>query len=449
MKISRRFRFQVGWRLLVIAAAAGFFFYWLRDFSPGMPAVLAVAVFVYMLFSLFRYIDRSNRGLARFLQAVRYSDFSLSAGIDGLGSSFDDLNTVFREIIQQFQRTREEKEEQHRYLQTVIQHIGVGLISLRADGTVDLLNNAAKRLLHIPHLRRITDLPSPFQPLVRKIKHLTPGERTLIKLELPDEEINLSLFSTEFKRGGDSYRLVSLQNIQSELEEKEAEAWQSLTRVLTHEIMNSLTPIASLAATSNSWLASSANRHEMAGSISTNDITEALQTIDKRSQGLMRFVQAYRNIALIPKPQFKVFPLAEYFQRLEKLLQKKLDSHGIAFAYQIEPSSLELTADPDLIEQTLINLILNAIEALTDTEKPQITVSAAMNDQGRVVIQVSDNGPGIAPETREKIFIPFFTTKKEGSGIGLSFSRQVMRMHHGTISVYSQPNERTTFSLRF
>ncbi len=449
MKIRRSFRFQVSCRLLAIVVAAGFFFYWLHHVGPGVPAWLAAFFFVYMIYSLFSYIDRSNRGLARFLQAVRYHDFSLSPGIEGLGGSFADLNATFREISGQFQRAREEKEEQYRYLQTVVQHIGVGLLSLRADGGVDLLNHAAKRLLRVSHLRHIADLPPMFRQLRADIERLRPGEKSLLKLDFPDEVLQLSVATTEFKQRGQLFKLISLQNIQVELEEKEAEAWQSLTRVLTHEIMNSLTPIASLAATASSLLPEAGNDTGADVSTRSQDVAEALLTINRRSQGLMRFVHAYRSVALIPKPQFRIFPVVEIFQRVERLLQDKLTRQGIAFSVGVEPPSLEMTADPDLTEQVLINLLLNAMDALVGSVNPGIKMSSRMNERGRVVIQISDNGPGISPEAREKIFIPFFTTKKEGSGIGLSFSRQVMRLHGGVIGVQSQPGEGSIFTLRF
>jgi two-component system, NtrC family, nitrogen regulation sensor histidine kinase NtrY len=449
MKISRHFHFQIAWRVALLALAAGCFFYLLRYYGLGLPALFAAAVFVYALFSLLHYIDRSNRGLARFLQAVRYHDFSLSPGIEGLGGSFADLNAAFHEISGQFQHARAEKEEQYRYLVTVVQHVGIGLLSLRDDGSVDLLNNVAKRLLGVSHLRNIRDLPPLFQPLTAEIQRLRPGEKSLFKLERSDEILNLSLYSTEFKLRDQFYKLVSLQNIQVELEEKETEAWQSLTRVLTHEIMNSLTPIASLAATASSLLRTAESEKEIGAPAWNQDVTEALQTIDRRSQGLMRFVNAYRSVALIPKPKFEIFPVSQMFQRVERLMQDKLSRQGIAFSAGVEPVSLEMTADPDLTEQVLINLLLNAMDALGGCEKPNIQLSSRMDERGRVVIQVSDNGPGIASEAREKVFIPFFTTKKEGSGIGLSFSRQVMRLHHGVIALQSQPGTGTVFTLRF
>jgi two-component system, NtrC family, nitrogen regulation sensor histidine kinase NtrY len=449
MKVSQRFHFQVAWRLTLLAAAAAAFFYLLRYFKLGIPVLLAAFVFVYLLVSLFRYIDRANRGLARFLQAVRYHDFSLSPGIEGLGGSFADLNAAFREISSQFQRARDEKEEQYRYLQTVIQHVGIGLLSLRADGAVDLFNHAAKRLLRVSNLRNIHDLPPLFKPLIAEIEALQVGEKSLFKLTFPDEDLQLALSAVEFKLRGQIYKLIALQNIRSELEEKEAEAWQSLTRVLTHEIMNSLTPIASLAATASSLLSGEGSESGIPDAARSEDVFAALQTIDRRSQGLMHFVQAYRSMALIPKPQFRIFPVREMFQRMEKLLGDKLTRQGITFRAEVEPPSLELTADPDLTEQVLINLLLNAMEALIGSQEPNIQLSARMSERGRVVIGVSDNGPGIAAEAREKVFIPFFTTKKEGSGIGLSFSRQVMRLHGGTIAFHSQPGSGTLFTLYF
>ena len=439
MKIAHRFRFQVVWRLVLMAAAAGLFFYLLRRFVLGIPALLAAVAFVYLLISLFKYIDRSNRGLARFLQAVRYHDFSLSAGIDGLGGSFTDLNAAFREISGQFQRAREEKEEQYRYLQTVVQHIGVGLMTVQDDGGIDLFNHAAKRLLRVSHLRHIGDLPPMFQQLRDEIDRLRPGEKSLLKLDFPDEELHLSMSTTEFKLRDQLYKLISLQNIQVELEEKEAEAWQSLTRVLTHEIMNSLTPIASLAATAASLLPAVHNEGEGADSTRNQDVTEALQTIDRRSHGLMRFVHAYRSMALIPKPQFKIFPVVEMFQRMEKLLQDKRYPPGYRLSRRGRATYIGDDRRSRFDRTGADQSAAQCHGGVGRSHHPCIHLSSRMNERGLVVIQVSDNGPGIDPEVREKVFIPFFTTKKEGSGIGLSFSRQVMRLHHGVIAVQSQP----------
>jgi signal transduction histidine kinase len=388
------------------------------------------------------------------LQAIQYNDFSQSFATSELGSGFEELHGTFTKIIQQFQRSRMAKEEQFRYLQTIIQHVGVGLVSFRPDGRVDLINSQAKRLLHVPVLHNIQSLAARNPSLVDTLFHLRPGEKALVKWMDLDGIVQLSIFATEFKIRNEKYTLVSLQDIHGELEEKEAEAWQSLTRVLTHEIMNSITPIASLTSTVGEMVDSFFPQASGEGNDPTKaepleDIRSALQTILKRSQGLMHFVQAYRSLTLIPKPRFKIVPVAELFQRVEKLLSPRLQEQKVSFQATIDPQSLEITADAELIEQVLINLLLNGLDALHSKEEARLELKARMNERGRVQVSVSDNGPGIVADALDKVFIPFYTTKKEGSGIGLSFSRQVMRLHHGSIQVNSEPNVATTFTLNF
>jgi len=262
----------------------------------------------------------------------------------------------------------------------------------------------------------------------------------------------LALYATEFRLRQQKYTMVSVQNIQSELEEKEMEAWQNLIRVLTHEIMNSVTPIASLASTANDLLMQIPEDREDSKKTpltAIDDVSSAVQTIERRSQGLLRFVDSYRKLTRLPKPNFQIFPISELFERVQQLMQSQISERGIDFQTRVDPESLELTADPEMIEQVLINLLMNAIQASARKHKPRIRLTASMDDRGRTVIRVTDNGPGITDEAMEKIFIPFFTTKKEGSGIGLSLARQIIRLHRGSISVQSKPHVETVFTLRF
>jgi signal transduction histidine kinase len=342
-----------------------------------------------------------------------------------------------------FRKTRTEKEEHYRYLQTVVQHIGIGLIAYQPNGDVELINTAAKRLLGIPSLKNIQSLETFSKPLVDTLFQIKPKGRALIKVEDQNELLHLALYATEFKLRGEIFSLVSLQNIHSELEEREIEAWQKLIRVITHEIMNSITPISSLASTINEML------KEEIDSESLTDVHDAAQTIQKRSQGLLHFVDAYRNLALIQKPNFQLFPVKELFSRVEKLMQANIKEKAIRLKINVDPKSLELTADPELIEQVLINLLLNALHSVEARKKAKIELSSRLDGRGRILIQVKDNGPGIVAEDLEKIFIPFFSTKEKGSGIGLSLSRQIMRLHHGSITVQSEPQKQTIFTLRF
>jgi two-component system nitrogen regulation sensor histidine kinase NtrY len=231
------------------------------------------------------------------------------------------------------------------------------------------------------------------------------------------------------------------------------EAWQNLVRFLTHEIMNSITPITSMTATLLDMIGSSGKHiHEDGGHLGTDDIeemAEALKTIHQRSQGLMNFVNSYRNMTLIPEPQFRILPLADFFMRVEKLMTPRLTDGGVDFQWSVEPKTLELTADSNLMEQVMINLVLNAIHALNGRKDPRIRLSASLSPGNIIVITVEDNGVGIAEEALGKIFIPFFTTNKQGSGIGLSLSRQILRMHNATITARSLPDEGTVFTLRF
>ena len=450
--VYKSFRVNCIIRILLLGATLCGFFYFL--FKTTLYAALFIIgiLIIYQIYSLINYIEKTNRDLTRFFQSIEYSDFSQTFKNNKLGSSFDALNKAFTEVMNAFRKTRSEKEEHYRYLQTVVQHVGIGLIAFQPDGEVELVNTAAKRLLKVPRLKNINSLESLSKPLVDTLFRLKPKEKALVKLENNNEPLHLSLYATEFKLRGQKYSLVSIQNIHSELEEKEIEAWQRLIRVLTHEIMNSVTPIASLASTINELIQERFESPEFEkekASESSNDIYQALHTIQKRSQGLLHFMDAYRNLTLLPKPKFHIFSVNELFTRVEKLMQSHIAEKAVSFKTHIEPQGLELIADPELMEQVLINLLLNALQAVEGQNNAKIELSGSLDERGRIIIQVIDNGPGIPQENLEKIFIPFFSTKEGGSGIGLSLSRQIMRLHKGSISVHSEPNVNTVFTLLF
>lgn len=450
--VYKRFRINCNFRVFLLGFTIFGFFYIL--FQTALYAALfIVGVFiVYQIYALVHYVEKTNRDLTRFFSSIRYSDFSQSFKDDELGPSFDELKKAFTEVMNVFRQTRTEKEEHYRYLQTVVQHIGIGLIAYQPNGDVELINTAAKRLLGISSLKNIQSLESFSKPLVDTLFKIKPKDRALIKVEDQNELLHLALYATEFKLRGEIFSLVSIQNIHSELEEREIEAWQKLIRVITHEIMNSITPISSLASTINEMIKESyqiRTNNEKIDSESLTDIHDAAQTIQKRSQGLLHFVDAYRNLTLIQKPNFQLFSVKELFSRVEKLMQTNIKKKDIRLRIDVDPQTLELTADPELIEQVLINLLLNALHAVGRRKKAKIDLISHLDGRGRIIIQVIDNGPGIAAENIEKIFIPFFSTKEGGSGIGLSLSRQIMRLHHGAITVHSEPLKETVFTLRF
>ena len=439
---SKSFQLQCSGRVLLLGASLALFFYLLLHTAyRATPVVVGLAI-AYQVYALIHYVGQTNRELSRFLLSIQHGDFSQTFPATGAGASFDELRLAFNQVMDAFRLARAEKEEHLRYLQTVVQHVGVGLLAFRGDGSIELANTAAKRLLKRSVLRNLRDLEPP--ALGQSLLALKPGQKALLKPDAEGERVQLSVSATVFRLHEQEYTLVSLQNIHSELEEQELEAWQRLIRVLTHEIMNSITPITSLAATADGLL-----RQIPLSGDGLADAQEAVETIHRRSAGLLHFVEDYRQLTRLPAPRFQILSVREVGGRIEQLMRPQLAQAGIAFHLDITPESLEVTADPEQLEQVLINLLTNAIQALEGQPGGQIALRAHMDGRGKVLLEVADSGPGIVPEALEKVFIPFFTTKPNGSGIGLSLCQQIMRLHRGTISARSRPGEETVFALRF
>lgn len=417
-----------------------------------VSSVLLLVLFVLQLISLIRYVEQTNRKLTKLFESIRHTDFTNKFTNNQMGTSFDELNNEFNLVIEAFNKNKTEKEEHFNYLLTVIQHVSIGIIVFKQDGIVDVYNNAVKKLLQINALRNINNLSSISEKLPETLLNMRAGDKELVKLFVDDELIQLSVYATQFKMRGEELLLVSFQDINPELEQKEIESWQKLIRVLTHEIMNSITPISSLAATVSDILKEtreSSPPRKKADIETFDDVCHAINTIERRSKGLLNFVEIYRNLTRIPKPNFRYFSVDELIDRAMELLAAKIDEHKIKTSIKILPKDLKILADPDLIDQVLINLLLNAIDAIKETENPKITIMASVNLNNRITLEIADNGNGIKPDILDKIFMPFFTSKNSGSGIGLSLSRQIMQMHKGSISVRSKQDEGAIFTVIF
>lgn len=452
--VFKHFRLQVIIRVMALVLTSALLVYLIIATSLWATIGLVLAILIYQVWSLIQFVDKTNQQLSRFFEAIRHADFSQSFTTLGLGKSFESLSRAFSEVADEFRRARAEKEEQYRYLQTLVQHIGVGVIAYTEDGSVELINQAAKRLLQINHLRNIDRLSEIDSTLPRTLRNLETGQKSLIKLVIDYDTLQISAHATKIRRGTDVLTLVSIQNIGSELAEQEMVAWQNLIRVLTHEIMNSVTPIASLAGSVNDLVRKETVAQGVAEGRGfdpeiVGDLTGALTTIEKRSQGLLHFVQAYRNLTKIPRPDFRFVHATELLSHVYQLMQPQAAEQGTAMTVTVDPPDLELTVDPELIEQVLINLVLNSIQALKEQKDGKIEITARIGRGGRILIEVADNGPGIVESAIDKIFIPFFTTKKGGTGIGLALARQIMRLHGGNITVRSVPHEQTVFTLSF
>jgi nitrogen fixation/metabolism regulation signal transduction histidine kinase len=436
-------------RVILLTLSVFFFFYSLETKYLVTPFLLGGFI-VYQVFSLVRYVNKTNRDLANFLESIRFSEFTRTFQGEGYGASFDELSKAFNDVIRDFQQVRSEKEEHFHYLQSIVQNIDVSIIAYSKDGEVEMVNKAAKKLFQVSTLKNIHALTPLSQQLVDTLLSIKAGQNSLVKVQDEDDILQLAIFATELKIKTKQITLATIKNIQNVLEEQETEAWQKLIRVLTHEIMNSITPIASLSSTIEMMLETKDQDGSSCLDAETiEEIEQAVQTINKRSNGLLHFVNTYRNLTKIPKPNFKITSVLSIFKNIELLFEEDLKKTGIFLEVMVVPENIELSLDEQLMEQVIINMVKNSIHALEGRPNPKIEMKAFYNKRGRVTIQVSDNGMGILKEVLDKIFIPFFTTKPSGSGIGLSLSKQIVRLHNGAITASSEPEVGTTFTITF
>ncbi|SHO62508.1 sensor histidine kinase [Algoriphagus zhangzhouensis] len=448
--VYRRFSVGITLRILLITICLflGIWLYFSQDLILA-PAILGLVV-AGIVGEMIYYVNSINQKLARFLDSIRFADFSSSFTSDSkMGNSFKEVNQAFNEVMEVFKQTRAEKEEQMLFLQIIIQHINTGIISFNPVGKIGVINNAAKQLLQIPQFRDINDLGRLSPVLLKEVLEMKPGQRTSFK-------VNSSLFliiqSTSLKMGGQSWTLLSLQNINAELQSNELEAWQNLTKVLRHEIMNSITPISSLVDSLRTILDEDSYVQTEGMLIKRDgflDIQEGLDTIANRSKGLVNFVNAYRDYTNIPEPKKEIVPVKELFETVLMLMKEELKTNETFVKTEILPEDLEISCDPNQITMILINLVKNASESMQKQADRMISLRGISQGDMGTLIQVEDHGPGIVKEALERIFVPFYTTKKTGSGIGLAISRQIMNLHRGSLSVESIPGEKTVFTLTF
>jgi len=449
--VFKQFRFNIIFRVLLLTATCLALFITLSSTYTFTP-ILVVGLVIYQAWSMIRYVDRTNRELASFLESIRYSEFTRSFQISDTGNSFDELNNAFNDVIKDFQQVRQEREEHFQYLQSIVQNVDISILAYQRDGTVEMINPAAKKLFQVNTLRDINKLRSLSEQLANTLLAMNPGENKLVKVQDDEDILQLAIYATEFKVKEKVIMLTTIKNIQSVLEEQETAVWQKLIRVLTHEIMNSIAPISSLSSTIESMVNPYTTGEKSAPEIDVktlNEIKGALQTINKRSTGLMNFVETYRSLTKIPTPNFEVVSMKDVIQNVYTLMKKEVEEKNISITSTMEPDVIELHIDEKLIEQVLINLVKNSVQALAGCVEGNIHIRGYYNKRGRPTIQVSDNGQGILKEVIDKIFIPFFTTKRSGSGIGLSLSRQILRLHGGSITAQSVPNKETTFTMTF
>jgi nitrogen fixation/metabolism regulation signal transduction histidine kinase len=398
---------------------------------------------------LVQHANRSSREVARFLDAIAFDYTSASfQSLSGQGP-FAELGAAMTRVLDRLRTGRAEREEQTQYLQTLLAHVPVALVSLE-DSKVQLLNLAARRLFESA-CTDAAQFSRHGEAFATGMETLKPGESVIVRMERQAGPLQLKAAATDVMLGGARRRLVSLQNIESELTAHELAAWQTVIRVMAHEVMNSLTPISSLAATAQDRVVEVLEQvpPEAPHRAALEDAAEALETMARRSEGLLHFVQNHRRLTKRMVVSLEVVPVRRIFARLQRLLAGELALRHIRLVMTVVPDTLEVTVDAELLDQALINLVRNAMEAFREESGGCITVSARMEMGGRTVIAVADNGHGMPPDQREKVFVPFFTTKRQGSGIGLTLVRQIATVHGATVAISDTPGGGTTVSLNF
>jgi nitrogen fixation/metabolism regulation signal transduction histidine kinase len=411
-----------------------------------LTSIWIFAVDIFLIWALILFVNREYRKLSGFLSSIEQEDFDLP-----YSRSFKDadLNHAFSKLSNVIASYRDKAYMNYQYLQTIIDHTTGAIVCIDKNDKIVIANKSARKLFNKNVLRNINSLRSQSEDLPQIIRELKPGEKRLIKFNIGNNIFNYSLQKSEFKQKKEVYKLISFLNVQTELEQNELESWQKLTRVITHEIMNSAIPISNLSGLVYGQIFDgNDNFNESINQEAVGDIKEGLKTIENRSKGLVNFVDATRNFTKMPKPEFEKVSINFIIDKVLNLLKPKFLECNISICLGND-TDYYIVADKLMIEQVLINLLLNAVESFEKKDDHRIDVVLEQTNDSRILLSITDNGKGITGEQLDKIFIPFYTTKENGSGVGLSLAKQIMFLHKGNISVESEVNMGTTFCLSF
>jgi two-component system nitrogen regulation sensor histidine kinase NtrY len=444
----KNYRWHILWRVLLLFI------------TISIAALLLVrGWYLYELFTLpviffqvtdfYRFHKKAQEEVEQFVESVHYRDFSRYFDVKHAPLELQPLRKGFNEINTTFKVISKEKETQYQYLQKILELVDTGILSYEhTTGEIGWMNESFKRMMGIPYLKTIHSLEKRDTALYREVLALRPGENKVSEITHDRSSFKVLLTATAFQTSGRIYKLVAFQNVSEALDETESRAWQKLLSVMTHEIMNSIAPISSLAETlKNRLQLSVAGVSERPDGL--DDLELGIDTIKRRSEGLLKFAETYRNLNKITTPNFKKLYVRDLFGNLHQLMQPTLLQKQIDLEVILKDPELTVQADSNLVEQVLINLLVNAMEAVKDKTDARIVLSAYANPGNKVILKVADNGQGMSHEVIDKIFIPFFSTKKNGSGIGLSLCKQIMMLHKGNIQLQSVEGEGSAFMLQF
>ncbi len=447
--VLNRYSFAVLIQIILIAGVG-----LLISISFGRPYMLIsttglIMLWVGQIVFLNFYMNRIHRDVRKFMEALRSQDTTQLFNDRLRDGYYGQLYASFNEITRNFRLVRIEKEVENQFFRETIKQSASGIMAVTEDGSIALLNDAALQIFGMERLNKLSELKK-IHPAFADYISLGNLSDKQITLVVNRRMVQLAVKVKEMQLEGNTVRIYSLLDITREMDRNEVEAWQKLIRVLNHEITNSVVPL-HLLSTSLFDLFHDGNKQRAAGEIDDATIARTvlgLKTMVKRSSGLSDFINTYKSFTDPGEPDCTRIKVSDLLRHLESFMSEELQGSGAELKLEVSPEGLELMADEKLVEQTLINLVKNSIFALEGVKKPVIDCRAFKTGD-RVSIELSDNGRGIAEEILDHIFTPFFTTRKGGSGIGLSLARQVMQMHNGSINVTSTEGEHTTFTLVF
>jgi nitrogen fixation/metabolism regulation signal transduction histidine kinase len=425
----------------------------LQHIDRGYYYTLTGIIFLIVLqaWLLLNQVNKTNADLEKFFSSVQDHDSSVRFSQNAKNNSFRKLHDRMNNLNTIIQNVKIENERTSHFLQSVVDHVDIGLLSFDMNGTIGIYNVAAKRYLNVQQPLQLLSLKTMDDELFKIVNTIKPGQEILHKMKVDNLLQSILVKATELKFECNVIKLVSFQNITNELDKKELDSWKRLIRVLTHEIMNSISPITSLTTVISGYFKKMNEENlgplELIDHQIVSKTLSGLNTIEETGKGLLDFVDKYRSLTSLPKPNLSKFTIDSLFRKCKILMESNI-SNNIKISVSVYPKDIPIVADYAQVEQILINLIKNAIEALSNKKNGTIHLKAFYADDG-ILIQVKDNGIGISCDIIEDIFVPFFTTKENGSGIGLSLSKQIMQNHDGTISVNSAPNKGSEFTLKF
>jgi nitrogen fixation/metabolism regulation signal transduction histidine kinase len=419
--------------------------------SRSLSLIVLVIAIAIQVFLLLRYIDHTNHELESFLAGLRFGDFQQTYTIADLGPSFSALEKTVQNTVLNLKTARGEREQLATYYRALLQHIPIPFFIVHRGNRIRILNNATRRTFNVSHIRNTDELVRFGAAFQRDVLQIQAGESLLTTIEVSGNPEYFIMTATQLTTRGSVHMLISLQNVQGALDATELATWQNMLRVTSHEVLNSLAPVSSCAQTAKELADSALARDQLDDQSreELQDIRESVDTVLRRSEGLVRFIQSYRQLSRMPKPKKEKIEVATYFSHLSSLLGVELSHKQIEIRFSHAPSGLAMLADEDMLDQAIINLIRNASEALTNTDNAEISVVGSLDDKQRTVIEVSDNGPGVSPEIVEKIFVPYFTARTKGSGVGLALVRYIMLSHGGSVNYAHGEVGGSTFRLVF